>query len=66
MGKGLSKYLTAFDYAYKMFILSGARSGVYLCSFTTVIGTLVGIVSANISIVSLISNGIVKMFPKTM
>ena len=43
-----------------------ARSGVSPCSFTTIIGTPVGIASAGISLVFLISNGIVKIFLKTM
>ena len=35
-------------------------------SFTTVIGTLVGVASASIGLVFLITNGIVKIFLKTM
>ena len=49
-----------------MLILSGASSGVPLCSFTTVISVPAGIVSASISLVFLVSSGIVKMFLKTM
>lgn len=36
------------------------------CSFTAVIGKPVGIVCASISVVFLISNGILKMFLKTI
>ena len=47
-------------------VLSGASSGVSLCSFTSIIGTPLGIASASISLVFLISNGIVKIFLKTI
>ena len=43
-----------------MFVFSGARSGVSLCSFSTVIGTPAGIASASINLVFIISNKIVK------
>ena len=51
-----------------MFILSGASSGVSLCSFTTIIDAPVGkaSASASVSIVFLVSNENVKMFLKTM
>ena len=49
-----------------LFILSGAISGVSFSSFTNVIGTPVGIVSASISLVFIISKGMVKIFLKTM
>ena len=40
MSKTLNKYITALDYADKtLLVLSGASSGVSLCSFFTVIGT---------------------------
>ena len=45
-----------------LFILSGAISGVSFSSFTNVIGTPVGIVSASISLVFIISKGIAKIF----
>ena len=63
MSKTLDKYITALDHPDKaLLVLSGTISDVSLCSFTTVIGTFVEIVSASISLVFLISNGIVKMF----
>ena len=67
MSRALNKYITSFDYAGKTLLVSlAASSGVYLCSFTTVIGIPVGITRASISLVFLISNGIVRMFLKTM
>ena len=67
MSNTLNKYITAFDYADKtFFVLPGASSSVSLCLFTTVIGTLVEITSASISLVFLISDGIVKIILKAM
>ena len=66
MSKTLNKFVTAFDYAEKtLLVLSGASSGVSLCSFTNVIGTPAGIASASISLVFFISSGIIKMLLKT-
>ena len=48
------------------FVLSDASSGVSLCSFSTVIGTPVEIARDSICVVFLISNGVIKMFLKTM
>ena len=63
----INNYITALDYAGKtLMVLSGATSGVSLCLFTTIIGTSFGITSASISLVFLISNGIVRMYLKTM
>ena len=46
LNKTLNKYITALDYADKaLLVLSGVSSGVYLCSFTTIIGKPVGIAS---------------------
>ena len=47
-------------------VLSGASSGVSLCSFTTVFGMTVEIASASNSLVLFISNELVKMLLKTM
>ena len=67
ISKRLNKYTTALDFVEKaLVLLSGAGSGVSLFSCTTAIGTLVGVASASVSLVFLISNGIVKMFLKTM
>ena len=71
MSKTPDKYITALDYLDKtmflfFFFLSGAGSGASLFSFDTVIGTLVSIASASISLLFLINNGIVKFILKTM
>ena len=56
MSKSLNKYIPPLDYADRTLLaLSGASNGVSLYSFTTVIGTRVGIASASISLF-LISN----------
>ena len=40
MNKAINKCITALDYGDKtLLVMSGTDSGVYLCSFTTVIGT---------------------------
>ena len=63
MSKALNKYITALDSDERtLLVLSDAGSGVSLCSFTTITGTRFGIASASISLVFLITNGIVKMF----
>ena len=65
MSKILNKYITAVHYVEKtLLVLSGESSDVSFSSFATVIGTAAGIASASISLVFLISNGIVKMFLK--
>ena len=67
MSKTLNQYITTLEYADKnLLVLSDASSGVSLSSFNTVIGITVGTASAAVSLVSLISNGFLKMFPKTM
>ena len=67
MSKTLSKYIHALDYAGKTVpVLSAACSGASICSFTTVMGIPLGISSASVSLVFLISNGTVKMILKRM
>ena len=52
MSKTLNKCITVLDYTEKtLLVLSGASTGVSLCSFTTIISTLVGIESARTSLV---------------
>ena len=64
MCKTLNKYITTLAYADKTpLVLSNEKSGVSLCSFTTVIG---GIVSASAMRVFLMSDWIFEMFLKTM
>ena len=65
--KVLNKYFIAPSYTdNNLLVLSGASSGVSHCLLTTDIGTTVGIGSASISLVFLISDGVVKMFLTTM
>ena len=63
MSKIFYKNTPSLDYTYNTFLaLPGTSSGVFLCSFTTIIDASVGIASASISVVFLVSNGIVKIF----
>ena len=67
MSKIFYKNTPSLDYTYNTFlVLPGTSSGVFLCSFTTIIDASVGIASASISVVFLVSNGIVEMFLKSM
>ena len=66
MSTTVNKYITTLEYTDKIFlVLSGANSGVSLCSFTTIIDIIIGIASASVSLVLLISNEIIKMLLKT-
>ena len=57
MSKTLSKYITAFEYADKTLLVSSFDFTCFFnCRFTIIIGTTVGITSASISSVFLISN----------
>ena len=59
--KKLSKYVTIFDYIDKiLIILSATTSGTSIISFTSVIGTSVGIVSASFTLIFSLSTGIIK------
>ena len=50
--KKLNRYVTIFDYIDKiLIILSATTSGVSIISFTSVIGTTVGIVSASFTLI---------------
>ena len=65
ISKTLNKYITALDYAGKtLLVLPDASRDVPLCSFATVIITLVVIASASVNLVFFISNGIDQMFFK--
>ena len=67
MNKTRHKYILAFNYAYKtLLVLSGTSSAVCFYSFTTVIGAPIGVASASINLVFLVSNGIVEIFLETM
>ena len=66
MSMTVNLYITTLEYTDKIFlVLSGANSGVSLYSFTTIIGIIIGIASASVSLVLLISNEIIKMLLKT-
>ena len=59
--KKLNKYVTVFDYIDKILIvLSATSSGVSIISFTSVVGTPVGIVSASLALIFSLTTGIVK------
>ena len=63
--KKLIKYVTTFDYIDKiLIILSAATGGVFIFSFTSVIGVPVGIVSASFTLIFSITTGIVKKLLK--
>ena len=59
--KKLSKYVAAFDYIDKISIaLSATSGGVSIISFTTVIGTPVGIANASFAFIISLTTGIIK------
>ena len=59
--KRLSRYVTIFDYIDKiLIILSATTSGVSIISFTSTIGTSVGIVSASFTLIFSLTTGIIK------
>ena len=64
--KKLSKYVAAFDYIDKILIvLSTATGGVSISLFTSVVGALVGIASANFTLIFSLTTGIIKKLLKT-
>ena len=59
--KKLGKYVVAFDYIDKILIVLCATSGgVSIISFTSVVGTTVGIVSASFTLILSLATGIIK------
>ena len=59
--KKFSKYVVALDYIDKILIVLGATSGgVSIISFTSVVGTPVGIVSASFTLIFSLTTGIIK------
>ena len=63
--KKLNKYVTIFDYIDKiLIILSATTSGISIISFTSVIETSVGIVSASFTLIFSLLTGIVKKYDK--
>ena len=66
MSKRLSKYTASIDYFDKsLFVLAATRSSISIASFTTVIGTPIGIASASLNLTFSLSTGIVKKILKT-
>ena len=63
--KKLNKYVTIFDYIDKiLIILSATTSGISIMSFTSVIGTSAGIVSASFTLILSLITGIIKKLLK--
>ena len=61
MRKKLSKYIATFDYFDKSLnVLSATSRNISIASFATVIGTPVGITSANLSLTCSLSTRLVK------
>ena len=59
--KKLNKYVSNFNYIYKiLIILSVTSSGVSIISITSIIGVLAGIASASFALIFSIVTGIVK------
>ena len=66
MSKRLSKYIDSFDYFDKSLIgLSATNGSISIASFETVIGTPVGMASESLSLICLLSTGLVKKLLKT-
>ena len=61
--KKLSKYVSAFNYIDKIFIVfSATTGGVCIISHATVVGAPVGIASAGVTIVFALTTGIIKNY----
>ena len=59
--KKLSKYVAAFDYIDKILIvLSATTGGVFIYSFTSIVGAPVGIASASFTLIFSLTTGIIK------
>ena len=66
MRKRLSKYIAFLDYFDKSLIFLSVTTGsVSIASFSTVIGSPVGFVSANFSLAFSVSTGLIKKLLKT-
>ena len=62
----MSKYVTIFDYIYKILnVLSSISSGVLIISFTSIIGVPAGIASASFTLIFSITAGIIKKLLST-
>ena len=59
--KKLNKHVTAFDYIDKtLIVLSTTSGGVSIISFTSIVGTPVGIASASLTLFFSLTTGIIK------
>ena len=57
----ISKYIVAFDYADKVFITLSASFGTLsIASYATVVGILVGIAGASLTLIFTVTTGVVK------
>ena len=66
MSKRFSKYIASFDYFDKsLTVLSVTSGSIFIVSFTTVIGTHVGMANASLSLVFSLSTGLVQKLLKT-
>ena len=66
MSKRRTKYIDSFDYFDKsLIVLSVTTGSIYIASYATVIGALVGMASASFSLAFSISTRIVKKMLKT-
>ena len=64
--KKLSKHVAAFDYIDKILIvLSAATGGVFIFSFTRIVGAPVGIAIASFSLIFSLTSGITKKLLST-
>ena len=61
--KKISKYIVAFDYADKLFIMLSASFGTLsIASYATVVGIPAGIAGASLTLIFTITTGVVKTF----
>ena len=59
--KKISKYIVAFDYADKVFIILSASFGTLsIASYATVVGIPAGIAGASLTLIFTIATGVVK------
>ena len=66
MSKKLIKYIASFDYFDKsLIVLSVVTGSISIASFATIVGALVGMMSASYSLAFPITTGIVKKLLKT-
>ena len=66
MGKRLSKYIASFNYFdISLIVLSLTTGSISIASFATVIGALIGIVSARFSLAFSICTELIKKLLKT-